>query len=212
MPNPAGTYAARLAWAQARLGKSRKDPEGRDWTPRTDVDDCALFMSAVVFGARSYAAWNVDVFKTLTGGTYHAGRAGIRPGDVLLFDWDGNGVGNHIEMATAAPTGQDVHTIGANGSGTIAVANRLQPLRYVMGYFRPAWPSSPTPTPDPPQEDTMKFNATILGTDKGQMLDIGGSVYTLDSTAEVKALNEQNVPVLYLHPDTYQRVRKHALR
>ena len=212
MPAPAGTYAARRAWALARLGHSRQDPVGRDWTPRTDVDDCALFQSAVVFGARSYACWNVDGFKSIGGGTYHRGGAGLRPGDVVLFDWDNNGVGNHTEMAeTSADVAGNFKTLGANGRGTIAVAFRTQNTRNVLGYFRPSWPATPAPTPAPPAADTTpsqrEDDMYILSNGKGQGLLTGGALVTIPSPDDVRALQRAGVPAVEVSSEFYNNLR-----
>jgi hypothetical protein len=132
------TAAAALAYAQSLLGWSRKTPNC-PWATNPNEDDCSEFQSHVVFGGRpGPIAW-VDNWKIAIDGTYHRGHAGLQPGDVILFDWDGNGVGNHVEMCFTAPGTSRVQTIGANGSDTIAVAYRKRALSYVMGYFRPAY-------------------------------------------------------------------------
>jgi hypothetical protein len=139
MSNPIRTLADTIGWEHARLGKSRLT--ANDWAAGPDIDDCALFQSVAVFGAQR--AWNVDAFKSLDGGTYHAGKAGLNRGDVVLFDWDGNGVGNHTELALSAPDGAgNFTTIGANGGDTIAVAERTR-NGYVLGYFRPHYIAAP---------------------------------------------------------------------
>jgi len=218
MPAPAGTYAARRAWALARLGHSRQDPVGRDWTPRTDVDDCALFQSAVVFGARSYACWNVDGFKSIGGGTYHRGGAGLRPGDVVLFDWDNNGVGNHTEMAeTSADVAGNFKTLGANGRGTIAVAFRTQNTRNVLGYFRPSWPATPATSPAAPaagetieqrDDDTM----LILSTSKGQGLLTDSALVSFDDSKDVKAFGMAGVKTVEVTDKFYAKLNDRLSR
>jgi hypothetical protein len=149
MPTPIRTLTDTIGWEQARIGKSRLT--ANDWAAGPTVDDCALFQSVAVFG--SQLAWNVDVFKTLSGGTYHAGKAGLRRGDVILFDWNGNGIADHTEMALTAPDqGGNFTTIGANGSDTIAVAQRTRNT-YVLGYFRPAYPTTKPTTTTPRSKD-----------------------------------------------------------
>jgi hypothetical protein len=146
---PIRTLEGTIAWEQARLGQSRHTT-GCDWSGGYNVDDCALFQSTAVFGEK--AAWNVDVFKTLPGGTYHTGSAGIQRGDVLLYGWT-PGHFDHTEMALAAPAGGIVQTIGSNGSDTIAVAYRSRPISYVTGYFRPNY--LPATAAQPTEEDDM---------------------------------------------------------
>jgi hypothetical protein len=158
MPAPIRTLAETIGWEQARLGRSRLTQN--DWAAGASIDDCALFQSTAVFGQK--AAWNVDVFKTLDGGAYHPGKAGLQAGDVVLFDWNGNGVADHTELALSSPdAGGNFQTIGANGSDTIAVAYRTR-NSYVLGYFRPSYPqppapAQPAPAPTPTEEDEMLF-------------------------------------------------------
>jgi hypothetical protein len=135
MPAPIRTLEDTIAWEVARLGISRHDPRC-DWSGGYNVNDCALFQSTAIWGQK--VAWNVDVFSRVDGGTYHPGSAGIRRGDVLLYGWT-PGRFDHTEMALAAPQGANVQTIGANGSDTIAVAYRTRPIKYVTGFFRPAY-------------------------------------------------------------------------
>lgn len=155
MPNPIRTLEQTITWEQARLGVSRHD-SSNDWSGGYDVDDCALFQSTAVFGEK--AAWNVDVFMTLSGGTYYAGKAGMRRGDVVLYNWTGQGAPDHTEMCFTAPDKNgNFETIGANGSDTIAVAYRTR-NGYVQGYFRPAYkPASTTAseTATPLQKGTI---------------------------------------------------------
>lgn len=215
MPTPAGTYAARRAWAIARLGHSRQDQVGRDWTPRTDVDDCALFQSAMVFGDRSYACWNVDGFKSIGGGTYHRGPAGLRVGDVVLFDWDGNGVGNHTENAESSPDAAgNFRTLGANGRGSIAVAFRTQNTRYVLGYFRPSWPASPATPPAKPAAGTTTITEQkvddimlILDNGIGQALLTGSSLTNIPSSDDVKALQRAGVPSAKVSREFFNKLK-----
>lgn len=210
MPNVASTYGARLAWAKAQLGKSRKDPAGRLWTPSTTVDDCALFMSAVVFGANAQTCWNVDGFKTVSGGTYHKGKGGLSAGDVVLFDWDGNGVGNHTEMCVIPPDAAgNFHTIGANGSDTIAVGNRLRNA-YVLGYFRPNWPTELTNTvkavTQPEPETTEKDEPVhLITTEHGVYLNNYGTIVALGA-AQLDKARDNKLPIVNLLDVTVQKL------
>lgn len=166
----AHTLEDTIAWEVARLGISRRDAAS-DWDAGPSIDDCALFQSMAVFG-RFGVAWNVDVFESLPDGTYHAGKAGLQRGDVVLFNWNG-GVPDHTEMALMSPdAGGNFRTIGVNGSDTIACAYRIR-NGYVQGYFRPnyapaavATPAAPAPVPKPkptPAERHRKRNTHMYG-------------------------------------------------
>lgn len=41
-------------------------------------------------------------------------RWSIRPGDILTFDWDGDGIADHIGFATTSPYGSKIDTIEGN--------------------------------------------------------------------------------------------------
>lgn len=58
------------------------------------------------------------------------------PMDVIYFDWEPNGVPNHIGFVRERKSDQEVYTIEGNTSGGI-VAKRTRPVKYVCGCFRP---------------------------------------------------------------------------
>ncbi len=143
--------AAAAAYALSLAGRSR-DHLPVPWTDSRSIDDCARFCSHVLWGGFPIS-W-VDNFKTAGDGSYAAGSGDLRPWDVLLFDWDANGVGNHVEFMVADLGNGTVRTFGANGSDTRKAAYRIRPKRYVLGRFRPAWGGAPLvhTITAPPQE------------------------------------------------------------
>lgn len=164
MPNPIRTLEQTIAWEHARLGKSRLLGNA-DWAGGRDVDDCALFQSTAVFGFK--AAWNVDVFETIGGGTYRHGKVGLRRGDVVLYDWDGDG--SHTEMALTSPDSNgNFQTIGANRDASAAVKTGIR-NGYVQGYFRPNYKTAskpapaPKPTPAAPAAITPEWSNIMFG-------------------------------------------------
>ena len=58
------------------------------------------------------------------------------PMDVIYFDWEPNGIPNHIGFVRERKSDQDVYTIEGNTSGGI-VANKTRTEKYVCGCFRP---------------------------------------------------------------------------
>lgn len=58
------------------------------------------------------------------------------PMDVIYFDWEPNGVPNHIGFVRERKSDQEVYTIEGNTSGGI-VAQRTRTEKYVCGVFRP---------------------------------------------------------------------------
>lgn len=57
------------------------------------------------------------------------------PMDVIYFDWDRNGVPNHIGFVRAKNTTDSIYTIEGNTSNK--VMNKTRPRKYVCGIFRP---------------------------------------------------------------------------
>ncbi|TDW64751.1 hypothetical protein EDF51_11121 [Curtobacterium sp. PhB25] len=151
-PALAGAYATSLA------GRSR-DELPVPWTADPGIDDCARFCSHVIWGGKPGPISWVDNFKSAGDGSYAAGAGDLQPWDVILFDWEGNGVGNHVEFMVADLGNGYVRTFGANGSDTRAAAYRLRPKSYILGRFRPAWVTAATPlnhvTPTAPRRFRM---------------------------------------------------------
>lgn len=62
------------------------------------------------------------------------------PSDVIYFDWDRNGVPNHIGFVRAHNTCDSIYTIEGNTSNK--VMNKTRPAKYVCGIFRPHFKAS----------------------------------------------------------------------
>lgn len=154
------TASAALAYALSLVGRSRHIGNAV-WTRDRNIDDCARFCSHVLWGGNPGPISWVDTFKSASDGSYHRGKAGLQPGDVVLFDWESNGVGNHVEFCLTSPSSTGTFTtIGANGSDTVAAKVRSR-NGYVLGYFRPAWGgASPTPAQPRPEETTKENTVT----------------------------------------------------
>lgn len=58
------------------------------------------------------------------------------PMDIIYFDWEPNGVPNHIGFVRERKSDQEVYTIEGNTSGGI-VAEKLRTEKYVCGCYRP---------------------------------------------------------------------------
>lgn len=56
--------------------------------------------------------------------------------DIVLFDWDRNGVPNHIGFVRAKKSTTEIYTTEGNTSGGI-VANKVRNCKYVQAIFRP---------------------------------------------------------------------------
>lgn len=63
------------------------------------------------------------------------------PSDIIFFDWEPNGVPNHIGFVRERKDCDSIYTIEGNTGGGI-VANRTRNTKYVCGIFRPHFPAS----------------------------------------------------------------------
>ena len=62
------------------------------------------------------------------------------PMDVIFFDWDRNGVPNHIGFVRGHVSTESINTIEGNTSNK--VMNKTRPRKYVCGIFRPHFQAS----------------------------------------------------------------------
>jgi hypothetical protein len=87
--------------------------------------------------------------------------AGYRQGDVVIFDWDGNGTTDHMGLVEAVSAdGKTLTTIEGNtgsdnNSNGGQVMRRTRSIRYVNGAFRPKYEEDDNMTYD----DFKKFMA-----------------------------------------------------
>ncbi|PZE84151.1 hypothetical protein DEI91_09660 [Curtobacterium sp. MCBD17_032] len=176
------------------------------------MDDCAAFCSHVLWGGKPGPILWVDNFKTAGDGTYAPGAGDLAPWDVLLFDWEGNGVGNHVEFMVADLGNGFVRTFGANGSDSREARYRTRPKRYILGRFRPGWsaalvvpPKLPAPIIDQEDDDML-----ILDNGHGQGLLSGGKLTSIPSPDDVRALRKAKVKVAKVSPEFYNRLRETA--
>lgn len=63
------------------------------------------------------------------------------PGDVIYFDWNGNGDPDHIGFVRARRSTTEIETVEGNTSGG-KVDNKLRPKKYVLGIYRPLYKAS----------------------------------------------------------------------
>lgn len=63
------------------------------------------------------------------------------PSDIIFFDWEPNGVPNHIGFVRERKDCEAIYTIEGNTSGGI-VANKVRNTKYVCGIYRPHFKAS----------------------------------------------------------------------
>lgn len=57
-------------------------------------------------------------------------------GGFAMFDWDGDGVSDHVSIVSAI-NGETITTIGGNESNNVCVSSKPAKASYIMGYIRP---------------------------------------------------------------------------
>jgi peptidoglycan hydrolase-like protein with peptidoglycan-binding domain len=85
--------------------------------------------------------------------------ADVRAGDLLFYDWNGDGIADHVETAVDdCPSGGRTHNIGYN-TGTPEGCHELWRDRtYLLCRLRPGYPSAPPPVPQPSQKQQLDID------------------------------------------------------
>ncbi|WP_107417916.1 CHAP domain-containing protein [Streptomyces sp. CB03238] len=119
--------------------------------------------NADVVGQFAYCPSHVNWFKKR--GQWHKATETIEPGDILFFDWNDDGIADHVEIATAASApGATIATIGGNTSAGTAgsqsngdgVYERTRYRSDILGFGRPAYKASSTGGSKPTTPETYK--------------------------------------------------------
>lgn len=191
------------------------------WWPRgtSAYDDCAACVSYYLFGLNSlgnpfysYVSQIQNWGKSI--GAWHAGHAGVQRGDVLAFDWDGDGDPDHTEVVVAVSSGGSIVTSrGTNSNPGDDMRDRSRSASYILSYVRPPYPGTtsagtggavtiqPTtpsaPAISPLLEDDMPY---ILSSSLGQTLISGDHAVGFATPAEVQTTSGSGVPTVAVSP------------
>ncbi len=147
-PNPGTKYGR---WYAQQVGDSYYGASG--------VPYCAMFVSYVCahvgVGAPgipgAYCPWIVSAMR-------NAGRAvsvwDAQPGDIVLFDWEGDGVSDHVGFVESNSGGyltciEGNTTLNGRSGG---VARRTRAYSTVICVGRPYYNAAPAPAPEPEPE------------------------------------------------------------
>lgn len=122
------------------------------WWPngRSSYDDCAACVSYFLFGLNSLGNPFYSYVSQIqswgrTRGIWHAGHAGVQRGDVLAFDWDGDGDPDHTEIVVAVSSGGAIVTSrGTNSNPGDDMRDRTRSAGYILSYIRPPYPGTTT--------------------------------------------------------------------
>lgn len=109
-------------------------------------------------------------------------------GDLLLYDWDGDGVADHIGLCTAVSGGY-CSTIEGNVRDQVAACTRYP--GEILGAYRPAYPAEDFPEPEPvPEVYTVQAGDSLWKISREQLHDE-------NRWREIQALNGLTTTVIY---------------
>jgi hypothetical protein len=151
-----GTAAGMIAQARKLLG-TREQPMGSNHAPPVttwyglgDVAWCDESISyeaahsdslPVMGGKFAYTVAHAQWFKSK--GRWHVGLTGVKPGDVVFYDWAGTrsiGAIDHVGLVERVLADGTIYSLEGNTSDVFA--RRHRDGKYVAGYGRPAYSSS----------------------------------------------------------------------
>jgi len=158
-----------IAQARALLGLG-EDPPGSNHNKVTvwygfDGPWCDMSISyeaghsdnlTAIFGKFAYTVAHAEAFQSH--GRWHYGLGGIRPGDVVFFDWEGTGtIGgiDHVGLVEAAHSNGTITTLEGNTSNLFL--RRVRGGITVVGYGRPAYGDA---APLPPSDGNLSLGST----------------------------------------------------
>lgn len=133
-------------WYNAKFGNPDTGKYAWDW-----CDGWVTYIAwqtgnqdAVVFGGGyAYTVDHAKKFKAK--GQWHTDVAGIQPGDVVFFDWDGSNDIDEIDHVgiVESVAGSKVNTIEGNIEN--AVRRKVRDASTIVGYGRPSYAGGSTP-------------------------------------------------------------------
>lgn len=159
-----------LSWEASQIGTG-EHPPGSNHTIYSLWGDgpwCFYFQSFafrhfgaldLIFGAHGYVPDFRSIFAPH--GEFHTSSP--RPGDLVAFDFNGNGEPEHIGIVEKVLSGSYIQTIEGNTSDHVMRRTRYR--GYVYGYATPKYGSvpAPGPTPTPTTEDEMYRDSIPAG-------------------------------------------------
>jgi CHAP domain len=138
------------------------------WWPtgNSSYNDCAACMSWCLFnlnGNQPYYTYVSEIQNWGAGiGVKHMGGAGMQPGDVVGFDWTGDGGYDHTEMVVSV-SGSSFVSRGTNSSGGDDLIDRQRSTSQVLSYVRPPYAGS-QPAPQQMGDEEMRVISVPNGT------------------------------------------------
>ena len=100
---------------------------------------------------------------------------GYQPGDLLLYDWNGDGVADHIGVCVAV-SGSKLTTV--EGNVDEAVCRLTRSASAAMGAYRPLWGTEPA-RPEKPAEDATGPSEPAYRPGDRYMVQSGDSLWAI---------------------------------
>ena len=135
-PEPGSKYGR---WLAAKTGES--------WLagPSTSIWWCCMFVSWVLDKAgqkcTGFPSYNTDL--VLAAYPLRVPKSDMRPGDIVIWDWDGNGATDHIGFVESYADGR-LTTIEGNYHNTVARVDRTSSFRLISAVIRPPYDEAPS--------------------------------------------------------------------
>lgn len=150
-----GYYAPDDPEAGSKYGRWMADLTGESWLrgSSTSVWWCCMFVSWCLAqagqGCTGFPSYNTDV--VLGKGPQLVYREDARPGDIIIWDWDGNGATDHIGFVMEHETGGfgTLKTVEGNYRNSVAVVDRSDVWGLVAAVIRPPYDAEGGAEPEP---------------------------------------------------------------
>lgn len=126
----------------SKYGRWMADITGEDWLrgPSTEIWWCCCFVSWVLAQAnvacQGFPSYNTDLVLAKKPPTVD--RWLMKPGDIVIWDWDGNDATDHIGFVESFDGGRLV-TVEGNYKNSVARVDRTDTIGLIKAVIRPAY-------------------------------------------------------------------------
>lgn len=166
-----GYYAPADPLPGSEAGRFWASKLGEDWLAGSSIEIawCCLFVSMccdlatgghanqLVKGmGENWETCNCDRLLRRGANSQEVSKYDIKRGDLVIWDWDGNGSSDHIGIALGRVHDGCMDTIEGNAGN--AVAKKVRYLSNTIHVVRPKYDGEPSPAPAPTPEDSLDID------------------------------------------------------
>lgn len=147
-----GYYAPDDPEAGSKYGRWLAEKTGEDWLagPSWEIAWCCCFVSWCLDQAgqecTGFPSYNTDL--VLSKNPHLVSRVEIQPGDIIIWDWNGDGATDHIGIVSYYDHANYIQTIEGNHHNKVAVVDRSNAWGYVAAIIRPPYTDAKPEAPD----------------------------------------------------------------